>query len=476
MPTLSMRGLPMPQPRQIFVALLALLILWGARALPGEMSLDARHALAAVALAMLGWIMTKLPEAWVALAAVVGLVLSGTLPEKALFDALGQELVWLLLAAFVIAEVLKEVGLTERLLAPLMRRRLRFDHFVLILTPAIAATAFVLPSTSGRAALLMPIFLALCTALPDPRLIKPLALVFPTVILLSAGGSLIGAGAHLLAVASIESATGLRLGYLDWALLGLPFALLTSCLGSLLILWLFAPADLRRQPLGQAQTRALTPDLRKRQTRVAMVVLALVGLWLTADLHGFGIALTAVAGALIVMTKPFTTRKSKEILRAVDLELLLYMAATILLAEAMIETGADRWLAQAALAALPSAWAASANVAVMFMAVIAVTAHLFVTSRSARAAVLIPAVALPLAGLGHDATLMILIAVMGTGFCQTMMASAKPVAIFANADTETFTQSDLFRLAIPLMPLVLALLVIFALCLWPAQIALLGAK
>ncbi|MDN3713646.1 SLC13 family permease [Paracoccus cavernae] len=129
--------------------------------LPGALPFEARAALIAVALAMLGWIGTRLPESVVALVAVLGLVFAGVLSEEVLFSALGSELIWLLLSAFVIGAVLKEAQLTERLLARVLRRPMRFDLFALALTVAIAATAFVLPSTSGRAALLMPVFLAL---------------------------------------------------------------------------------------------------------------------------------------------------------------------------------------------------------------------------------------------------------------------------------------------------------------------------
>lgn len=461
---------PTPQPRPMIIAAIGAMILYAGLAVPADLSGQARASLVAVALAMLGWIGTRLPESLVALAAVLGLVLSGVLTEQTLFEALGSELIWLLLSAFVIAAVLKDARLTERLIAPILRRPLRLDLFFLLLTFAIAATAFVLPSTSGRAALLMPIFVALIPALPDPRLVRPLALLFPTVILLSAGASLIGAGAHLLAAESIRAATGLRIGYLDWALLGLPFALLTSLAGCLLILWIFVPADLRSVRIAAPEAAEIPDALRTRQRRIAIVLALVVGLWLTAGLHGLGIALTALIGALVLLTKPFTPRKTKEMFRAVDVELLLYMAATVLLAQAMTQTGADRWLAQAAIGVLPASLAQSLPAVAVLLSVIAVAAHLFVTSRSARAAVLIPAVALPLAGLGHDAALLILIAVMGTGFCQTMMASAKPVAIFANAETETFTQIDLFRLALPLMPVVTAMLIAFALLVWPPQL------
>ena len=128
----------------------------------------------------------------------------------------------MLLAAFVIAAVARDAGLTQRLTAPPMRRGRRFAPFAFALT-AIMATAFVLPSTSVPATQLMPVFAAIAETLPDKRLVKPLALLFPTVIMLSAGGSLIGAGAHLLAAQSIRQTTGLHLGYLDWPCWGCRF-------------------------------------------------------------------------------------------------------------------------------------------------------------------------------------------------------------------------------------------------------------
>lgn len=457
--------------RHLATTLLALAAVAAGLFLPGDLDRDARLSLIAVVLAMLGWIGTRLPESVVALAVVLGLVLTGTLPEEALFLALGSELIWLLLSAFVIAAVLKDAGLAERLIAPLLVRPLRFDVLLLALTLAVAATAFVLPSTSGRAALLMPVFTGLAAAMPDRRLIKPLALVFPTAILLSAGGSLIGAGAHLLAAESIRAATGLQVGYADWAALGLPFALLSSLAGTVLILALFTPGSLRRSLIAAPAPATVAPGLAARQRRIGLVLAAVVGLWLTAGWHGIGMATVALIGALVLLTRPFTPRKTKEMFRAVDVELLLYMAATVLLAQAMTRTGADRWLAGRALAVLPDSLAGSLPVVASLLAVIAVLAHLAITSRSARAAVLIPAVALPMAGLGHDAALLILVAVMGTGFCQTMTASAKPVAIFANAEPAAFGQRDLFRLALPLMPVVAVLLIGFALAIWPAQLA-----
>lgn len=448
--------------------LLALASGWALWSLPQDLATEARVALIVTVLAMIGWTLTKLPESIVALAAAMALVLTGTVGEHRLYATLGSDLVWLLLAAFIIAAVIKDAGLAERMVAPLTARRPRFAAFAFVLAAAVAVTALILPSTSGRAALLLPVFLALLPLLPDARLARALALLFPTVILLSAGGSLIGAGAHLIAVEAIVASGAPRLGYLDWLMLAGPLALLASAAGVALILWLFVPRGLwaaRMSPATAAGPRTA------QQSRILAVIAVLVALWLTEAWHGLGMSLVAMLGALALLTRPFSNRKTKEVFRSVDIELILYMAATMLIAQAMTETGADTWLAAQAMAALPPALLASGPGVAAALSVIAVLAHLAIASRSARAAILIPAVALPMAGLGHDVTLLILIAVMGTGFCQTLMSSAKPVAIYGLREEVGFTQADLLRLALPLGLVKTALLVGFAVLVWPQQIS-----
>jgi di/tricarboxylate transporter len=292
--------------------------------------------------------------------------------------------------------------------------------------------------------------------------------LFPTAILLSAGGSLLGAGAHLVAADAIAQKGGPVLGYAEWGLVAFPVSMVSTLLGTALILALFVPKDLRSAPLSLPRPEGKADA---RQMRLGLLVAALVALWAAAPLHGLSIALVALIGAMVMLTKPFNREKTKDVFKSVDMELILFLAATMALAEAMIAAKADAWLAGIALQALPPGLAASPAMAVIFMAAVSVAAHLAIPSRSARAAVLIPAVALPVAAFGHDPALIVMVAVLGSGFCQTMMASAKPVAIYGNLDRETFTQADLFRLALPLMPAVAGPLVAVALWVWPQQLA-----
>ncbi|KSV91411.1 hypothetical protein [Sinorhizobium sp. GL28] len=109
-----------------------------------------------------------------------------------------------------------------------------------VVTLTIFATAFVIPSTSARAAIFMPVFLALASTIGRPGVTRALALLFPSVILLSAAASLTGAGAHLVAADFIRRSGGEAPGVLGWALLAAPFALLTSLIACGLILMAMA--------------------------------------------------------------------------------------------------------------------------------------------------------------------------------------------------------------------------------------------
>nr|WP_276562527.1 SLC13 family permease [Hoeflea prorocentri] len=454
--------------RPILTAVLCALVLLAAWSLPAGLETGGRIALAVTAMAIIGWTLTPVPDSVVAVSAALVLVLSGVVPEEQLYATLGRELIWLLVAAFVIAAVVKTSGLMERLAFAAVRPFRSLTGFFHALAFVIAATAFLIPSTSGRAALLLPVFMALADRMPGKGSARALALMFPTVILLSAGGSIIGAGAHMVAVETINRAAGVSIGYLEWLMLAFPLTLLSSHIAVALIIALFIPRDERHAILQAEGSLSATHD--SRQWRIATVLVGIVTLWITAPWHGIDIALIAIGGAVLLLTGPFTTESPKVIFRKVEVELLIFLTATVVIADSIILSGTSTWMANAALSVLPDGSTGSTALIVTFLTIIAVLSHLVINSRSARAAVLVPALTLPLAGFGHDVVTLALVTVLGTGFCQTMMASAKPVALFGNADRETFTQSDLLHLAIPLLPVKTAIIIVFALFIWPHQL------
>jgi anion transporter len=433
--------------------------------LPQGLSRDGRIALVVLTVAVIGWATTRISDTAIGLAAALALAGTGVIGRDTLFAALGHELIWLLVAAFVIAAVLRATGFLDLALSALLGRLGTVRRLFLGLTGAISATAFVIPSTSGRAALLLPVFLTLAERIGDASIVRAVALLFPTVILLSAAGSLTGAGAHIVAADFIERVSHERIDWLGWMALGLPFALISSVLAAVTILYLFLTPEQASQRICLRLVHR--GRLTRQQIAVGTIVALILVLWIAAPVHGMSLAQVALVGALALLLPGVAPLSASKAFKAVNVELIVFLAATLAISGAVTQSGADRWLAQRLIDARPASISLSTPVITAVVALVSLLAHLVIASRTARATILIPCLALPLARLGHDPKLLILVTVMGTGFCQTLPASAKPVALFAQTGQRSYAAGDLLRLSIALLPTMLVLLMVFALAVWP---------
>jgi di/tricarboxylate transporter len=167
----------------------------------------------------------------------------------------------------------------------------------------------------------------------------------------------------------------------------------------------------------------------------------------------------------------------KAALKGVEWSLILFLAATLTLGHALLTSGAAEWIATQALAAVPAAVRQQPTLLLGAVVLVAMLSHLLITSRSARAAVLIPTLALPLAVQPTQAAHLILVVTIASGFCQTLMVSAKPVALYAHGTARVgddsadhaaaFGEADLLRLSLALMPVFALLVLAVVLWLWP---------
>ncbi len=462
---LARRVLPWRYVLAVVLSALACGVIWFGL---GSMPSVARLSLIVFALAIVGWSVLKLPETPVAIAGGLALIgLKATTPEH-FYAGMGDDLIWLLIGAFILAAVLKTSGVAERFALRAIQGAGTVQALFTRVTWVIVATAFVVPSTSGRAALLLPLFITLASVVKPPSLVRALALLFPTVILLSACASLLGAGAHLVAVDFISrsDAKASNLGYLQWMLLGTPFAIASSFMAMHVILRLFVPVQERCNAVQvpPVPTTALT----RQQWSVIAITFVTVLMWSTSALHGWDAAVVALVGALIATSKSITGISMKDAVKQVEWNLVLFLAATLVMGEALIESGAAQWIAQAAMQALPQAMMQQPLWIVAIASLISLLAHIVITSRTARAMVLIPTVALPLAVGDFNVVAVIFLTVVASGFCQTFSVSAKPVALYSKQDAGSYSDGDLMRLSLRLLPWMAGLLMLFSLWVWPA--------
>lgn len=462
-PTIGRRGLA--------AALLTVLLIAAVYWAPGDLTFHGRLALIAFGLSVIGWTLTKLNDTFVALLAALGLVLTHTIDADEFFASIGNSVVWLMIGAFIVARALNQSGLSARLTYAMTRSARTVDQLFYLLTAVLLLTALVIPSTSGRAALLVPVYQAIATSLQNPRINRALALALPVNILLTAIGSLVGAGAHLVINDTLAQMTGSRFSFGEWMLMGMPFAVVSAFTSTWVILHLFLNRQERRLRLdAYLRSHLPKPGAWTRQERyIALVALALVALWATEAWHGVDNALVAVFGALAVTVPSWGALKFKEAAKGVEWEMILFVSASLALSDALVRSGAGRWLVdllmvRSGLSALGSQLAILTGVAV-----ITLTSHLYITSRSARGAVIAPLVILLALSMKLDPHVLAWVTAAGVGYCITLVVSAKPLAMFQqmNSDQPAYTAGDLARLSGVLAPLHLVLILLFALFYWP---------
>ncbi|WP_283136414.1 SLC13 family permease [Rhizohabitans arisaemae] len=437
------------------------------------LSEEGRITLVVFACAVLAWMSGRLDDTFVGLAAAATLVVVGVLSSADLFRSMGGETIWLLISAFVLAAGLNSSGLPARLAVALVSKATSVRQLAHLVTASLLVTALAVPSTSGRAALAVPVFTSLATALAARvRVVRMLALLFPTVILLSAVATLIGAGAHLITSEVLAATTGTGIGFGRWLILGLPFAVLSSHLATELVLFLMTRHKDRRTRLSvdraalaeQAGAQVEGP-LTGAQRRSGLLLLVVVALWCTESLHGIGPAMVALLGAVAITTPRLGTVKMSRAMSTVPWSLLLFMATTTVLGGTLANSGAAGWLAGVMFRGTE---AISGERFLIIVVAVSTAAHLVLQSRSARSSVLVPLLIPISAAFALNPAAVAFASTAAAGFCHTLPSSAKPVAMFAAVlDVATYRKSDLLRLSLFLAPLTAGLVLVFALFIWP---------
>jgi DASS family divalent anion:Na+ symporter len=245
---------------------------------------------------------------------LVSLVLVGvthTLELKRLLLGFGDETVWLVIAAFVLAGAVERTGFGRRIALLLVEK---LGRSMLGLGYAVAAAELVLapvvPSNTARGGgILAPTVRALATALgstPDrdpDRAGSYLATVGAHACCISGGMFLTGMAANALVSRAAADVFAIDFGWTQWALGALAPGLAALALLPLIAHRLMPPTldDARAaRESARAALRAMGPWSRDQKI-VGVVLLALLALWATTTFHGYPAALVAWIGIVIFL-------------------------------------------------------------------------------------------------------------------------------------------------------------------------------
>lgn len=443
---------------------LALIVVAGvAVLLPATLPGEARVALFGFALATILWSTTKLNAAYVALGAVMFTILAGGAEQEALYESLNSDVIWLMIGAFVLGGAMRQTGLAERLTGLVTGRARSVRGTLWMVTTVLLPLSFFIPSTSGRAAVALPVFRSLSEAADDRKITRALALLMPTVILVATICTLIGAGSHLIAVDLLGEISGGGVSFLQWMLWGLPFGVAASYISCWIVMKLFLDKERlnRRLEVSQDGNAGGRRSFSRAEWGTLVILASMVGLWLTEPLHGLEIAIVTVVGALALTLPAVGVMRWKDGLGSVSWNLIVFVGASLALGRALIGSGAAEWIINNLFAATGVRATESLLLVLLILAFISLTSHVYMTSHTARAVALVPPLLYLASSLDINPTAVMFIGTVGMDFCLTFPVSSKATLLFQEAEGGAFETSDLLRLSAVLLPVHVVMILVF---------------
>jgi len=432
-----------------------------------ELDYRAKVSLFAFLSAMTLWIVTKFPAGFVAIVLILFIILLKAGNPELLYNALAEEVVWLMIGSFIIGEAVKQSGLAERHSQYLLSRSKQKSHALFGITSILFGSAFFIPSTSGRAALSMPIIKQLHSRF-SPKEQSVLAIMAPVIILMSTSATLIGAGSHIIGISLLENTVGESISYIQWLLWGGPFALFITLISFTIIKWMWWPKDGSKEmkDVKIQEIPVLRQPLNKSERKTVMLITFLIIGWVTESLHGYGIALITMIGAVLFMLPNYGVVSWEQGMKSVSWNLIIFVAAATALGKVLVDTGVVHWIEQKMFRMLHLFVDAPDWLIVLVILLVTVTSHLYITSHTTRAVVFIPSLIVFSETIGVNAATVVFLGLIGMNYCVTFPVSSKALLFFYEEGDISYDARHLVKLSAVLMPLYILITMMFYFSYW----------
>ena len=320
------------------------------RAMPpiAGLSPAGQSALAVFARCLVYWVTNVLPLMVTSLLAMVLLPTTGVLSAKDTYALFGNEAVFFILGAFILAASLMKCGLSTRIAIAVLRR---FGHtprtLLLSLFLMNAFMAFFM-SEHAVAAMTFPITVEIARVLKLERQQSNygralfLAMAWGTQI----GGiaTLLGGGRAPLALGMLRETTGQTYTFAQWTLTAWPIVAVLLVAGWQVIVRFF-PIDIAsvRDADAVIEEKAIRLGrLSTKERSIGLIMLATLTAWILGG-EDFGLATIALAAVVVLFL--FDLLSWRDIEQYVNWGVLLMYGGAIALGSALNRSGAAGWIA-----------------------------------------------------------------------------------------------------------------------------------
>jgi len=408
----------------------------------------AQAAAACFLMALVWWVTEPVPTYVTSFVLIILLVVTRAWELKPVLDVLGMDVIWLNIMSFILASILVKTRLAKRLSLNLILyfgKTAKWALFAFIIIQ-LALAPFI-PSTTARCVLTLPLMVVVAaiygsTAENSNNFGRNIFLLNLCSISILSSTTMTGSPADMLAVGFIQKMADHRVFYNQWLMAAAPVTVTT-----ILLIWylgtkvIFPTRKEEQVPqiAGGMEVikaeRAEMGPLSFQEKKAMGIFFTVIFLWATDSWHQawFGVDIPAPIAAMIGVVACLMPRWG--VLRWDEAEipwhLFLFSAGAYAGGLALDSTGAAEWAVRQVFAVMDLRGVPFGGMYAIIMAIM-VYSHLLLTSKTVRAAIMIPLIITLARQTGWNPVSLALPAAFAIDWVVGLPISGKPnVVLFA---------------------------------------------
>ncbi|VAV85503.1 Sodium-dependent anion transporter family [hydrothermal vent metagenome] len=415
-----------------FLAIFAafLYVVW--MPLPEGLTPEGKNAIAIFLLCLVFWVSNVIPLAVTSIFAIVLVPLLGVMPREVVYGLFGNEAVFFILGAFILAGAVMHSGLSNRIALAIMERNGDSPKGLLLRIYLLSAVLSCFMSEHAVAAMLFPIVFEIAKGLN----LRPGKSGYGKLLFLSlAWGCIIGGiatflgGARVpLAVGILKETTGATIGFFEYSVAVMPIAVIMLAIGYVVLTRSFKceiTSVAKAHAVLEKRIHAMG-KITVNEYAVGTVLVLTVFAWILWG-HSQGLATIALFSVVVLFI--FKLVRWKDIEEYVNWGIILMYGGAIILGTALEQSGAAYWLADRAI----GGWISSPWAAVAFFSFLTLLFTVGI-SNAAVIAILLPVAVGLTSSFGMNPTVVAYaIAVpAGLAFCLPLSTPANAIVVASN--------------------------------------------
>ncbi len=416
------------------------------------------------------WITEPIPLAVTGLFIMILQPLLHVLKPAEVFSSFGNQAVFFLIGAFIIAGAIEKHGLHKRIALKFLSQFEKSPRFFTLgIMLSCAFLSFVMPE-HGVAALFLPIVVSILIAMKVvPKQsnfgkISMLAIAYGCSI--GSLGTLIGGARNPLTV-GILSDIGIHVTFFEWMLYAMPVVLISLPLVWLILQFTF-PIEIKDITAGKTEIKKqvnIAGKMNKDEILVLTILIFTILLWILFSSYTyFGLAVIAILGSILLFLTGAINWKDVE--KRVPWGIILLYGGAITLGIGVQKTGAGEWIADMLFST------AGANPYLVVLAIIIFTILLTnVMSNIGAVAILLPiglAISTEIPGISPLLASMVIALSGGLAFILVIATPGNAITYSSGY----FSTKDLFRAGVVANILCIVVVFVVAITYWMGVLGL----